>query len=65
MGRLDEAKSIIGKLWGAHEVETAISEFLQVCRTDGSDLDSKWLELLGLPHSRGCVKVVLWLLIRL
>ncbi|CAM8896644.1 unnamed protein product [Rhodiola kirilowii] len=55
VGRIDEARSIIEKLWGAHEVENAISEFLLVSRADGSDLDSKWLELLEPRHSRAAL----------
>nr|GMC77153.1 probable plastidic glucose transporter 1 isoform X2 [Ipomoea batatas] len=57
-GRLDDAKEVIRKLWGASYVNQAIEEFQSVIRNDGGDLDSSWLELLEEPHSRGCVKVV-------
>lgn len=57
-GRVDEAKAVIHDLWGASEVEKAIKEFQSVGKNDGSDLNSRWLELLEEPHSRGCIKVV-------
>lgn len=57
-GRLDDAKAVINDLWGASEVEKAITEFQSVSKNDGSDLNSGWVELLEEPHSRGCIKVV-------
>lgn len=57
-GRLDDAKAVVNNLWGASEVEKAIEEFRTVSKNDGSDLNSRWLELLEEPHSRGCTKVV-------
>ncbi|KAL8487368.1 hypothetical protein ACS0TY_023883 [Phlomoides rotata] len=51
-GRIDDAKEVISNLWGPSEVEKAIEEFQSVCRNDGADLDSSWLELLEEPHSR-------------
>uniref|UniRef100_A0A2N9GK67 Major facilitator superfamily (MFS) profile domain-containing protein n=1 Tax=Fagus sylvatica TaxID=28930 RepID=A0A2N9GK67_FAGSY len=51
-GRLDDAKAVIQNLWGASEVERAIEEFQSVSKNDGSDLNSRWLELLEEPHSR-------------
>ena len=57
-GRLDDAKAVVNNLWGASEVEKAIEEFQTVSKNDGSDLNSRWLELLEEPHSRGCTKVV-------
>ncbi|KAB1202596.1 putative plastidic glucose transporter 1 [Morella rubra] len=51
-GRIDEAKAVIHDLWGASEVEKAIKEFQSVGKNDGSDLNSRWLELLEEPHSR-------------
>ncbi|GMY09817.1 probable plastidic glucose transporter 1 isoform X1 [Fagus crenata] len=50
--RLDDAKAVIQNLWGASEVERAIEEFQSVSKNDGSDLNSRWLELLEEPHSR-------------
>jgi hypothetical protein len=57
-GRFDEAKAVINDLWGAAEVEKAIQEFQSVSKNDGNNLNSRWLELLEEPHSRGCIKVV-------
>ncbi|KAL4274169.1 hypothetical protein AHAS_AhasUnG0019600 [Arachis hypogaea] len=51
-GRMDEAKTVIRELWGASEVENAIEEFQSVSMSDGSDLDSRWSEILEEPHSR-------------
>lgn len=56
---MDDAKTVVSELWGASEVERAIEEFQSVSKSDGSDLDSRWSEILKAPHSRGCVKVVL------
>lgn len=57
VGRTDDAKEIVRNLWGASEVEKAIDEFQAVIKNDGSDAESRWLELLEEPHSRGCTKV--------
>ncbi|XP_018834863.1 probable plastidic glucose transporter 1 isoform X3 [Juglans regia] len=51
-GKLDDAKSVIRDLWGASEVEKAVKEFQSVSKNDGSDLNSRWFELLEEPHSR-------------
>ncbi|KAJ7964801.1 Plastidic glucose transporter like [Quillaja saponaria] len=50
--RIDDAKAVICKLWGASEVDRAIEEFRSLSKNDGSDLDSRWFELLEEPHSR-------------
>lgn len=55
---LNDAKAVIGNLWGESEINKAIEEFQLVIKKDGSDLDSQWSELLEEPHSRGCIKVV-------
>lgn len=52
------------ELWGTSEVEKAIEDFQSVSKSDGSDLDSSWSEILEEPHSRGCVKVVLTVTLR-
>ncbi|PON41626.1 Sugar/inositol transporter [Parasponia andersonii] len=52
VGRQNDARAVIKNLWGESEVERAIDEFLAVIKSDGSDVDSKWLELLDEPHSR-------------
>lgn len=57
VGRSDDAKTVIHKLWGTSRVDKALKEFELVTRNDGSDLDIRWLELLEEPHSRGCIKL--------
>ncbi|CAL5336385.1 unnamed protein product [Camellia sinensis] len=54
VGRLEDAKEVIRNLWGPSEVNKAIEEFQSVNRND--DLESRWLELLEQPHTRGCIK---------
>ncbi|KAF5949944.1 hypothetical protein HYC85_011937 [Camellia sinensis] len=56
VGRLEDAKEVIRNLWGPSEVNKAIEEFQSVNRND--DLESRWLELLEQPHSRGCIKAI-------
>ncbi|CAJ2668544.1 unnamed protein product [Trifolium pratense] len=51
-GRINDAKKVVRELWGASEVEGAIEEFQSVSKNDGSDLDSRWSEILEQPHSR-------------
>ncbi|MED6208630.1 hypothetical protein PIB30_047099 [Stylosanthes scabra] len=51
-GRIDEAKTVIRELCCASKVENAIEEFQSVSTSDGSDLDSRWSEILEEPHSR-------------
>ncbi|KAL7250189.1 hypothetical protein ACSBR1_012231 [Camellia fascicularis] len=53
VGRLEDAKEVIRNLWGPSEVNKAIEEFQSVNRND--DLESRWLELLEQPHSRGAL----------
>ena len=64
-GRINDAKMVVRELWGESEVESAIQEFQSVSRNDGSDLDSRWSEILEEPHSRGCIKVVLTITFRI
>ncbi|GLT80853.1 hypothetical protein SLA2020_522650 [Shorea laevis] len=52
VGSQNAAEEIIRKLWGESEVDKAIEEFKSVIKNDGSDLDSRWLELIVEPHSR-------------
>ncbi|XP_065875276.1 probable plastidic glucose transporter 1 isoform X3 [Euphorbia lathyris] len=52
VGRLDDAKEVICKIWGPSEVERAMENFQSVIKDDGSDAGSRWLELLEEPHSR-------------
>ncbi|TKY49974.1 plastidic glucose transporter 1 [Spatholobus suberectus] len=51
-GRINDAKTVVRELWGASEVDSAIEEFQSVSKNDGSDLDSRWSEILEEPHSR-------------
>lgn len=55
---MGDAREVISNLWGASEVDKAIEEFQSVIKSDGSEVDSKWLELLEEPHLRGCAKVL-------
>ncbi|XP_057953900.1 probable plastidic glucose transporter 1 isoform X2 [Malania oleifera] len=52
VGRLNDARTTIQNLWGSSEVDKVVEEFQSVIRKNGSDLDSKWLELLEEPHLR-------------
>lgn len=52
VGRMDDARAVINKLWGKSQVQKAMDEFQSVSRIDGSDLNNSWLELLEEPHSR-------------
>ncbi|GAB2285247.1 hypothetical protein Dimus_019700 [Dionaea muscipula] len=53
VGRLDEAKAIVGDLWGPSQADKAIEEFQSVITT--SEVDSQWLELLEEPNSRAAI----------
>ena len=50
---MDDTKSVIQNLCGPYEVETAIVEFQKVIKNDGSDVGSRWLDLVEEPYSRG------------
>ncbi|XP_078181595.1 major facilitator superfamily protein isoform X2 [Carex rostrata] len=50
VGRLNEARDIIGKLWGTEKVEKSIEEIVTVVETSGNQ--SSWQELLVEPHKR-------------
>ncbi|AEE27781.1 Major facilitator superfamily protein [Arabidopsis thaliana] len=52
VGRLDDAKVVIRNIWGGSEVEKAVEDFQSVMKNSGSNLNSRWLELLDKPHSR-------------
>ncbi|XP_027344497.1 probable plastidic glucose transporter 1 isoform X2 [Abrus precatorius] len=54
-GRINDAKKVVSELWGEAEVDSAIKEFQSVSKNDGSDLDSRWSEILEEPHSRGAL----------
>ncbi|KAK4784703.1 hypothetical protein SAY86_019071 [Trapa natans] len=63
VGRLDDAKAVIRNLWGSSEVDRAIEEFQSVIKNDGTDLESKWSELLEEPHFRvACIGGALFVL---
>ncbi|KAF5204393.1 Plastidic glucose transporter like [Thalictrum thalictroides] len=63
VGRWNEAKRVLGRLWGDIEVEKSIEEFQSVIKDDGSDVDSSWLELLLEPHSTAaCIGGALFVL---
>ncbi|XVF81581.1 hypothetical protein PTKIN_Ptkin15bG0166600 [Pterospermum kingtungense] len=52
VGNINDAEAIVRKLWGESKVDQAIEEFQSVIKNDGSDVNSRWLELLEEPHSR-------------
>ncbi|KAI6672772.1 hypothetical protein NL676_000678 [Syzygium grande] len=52
VGKVGDAREVISNLWDAAEVDKAIEEFQSVIKSDGSEVDSKWLELLEEPHLR-------------
>lgn len=52
VGRTEDAKTVISNLWGASEVDKAIEEFQSVITEDGTDSNSRWLDLLEEPHSK-------------
>lgn len=52
VGRLDDARKVVGRLWGMSEVEKSIEEIKSVVENDGAE--SSWLDLLEEPHKRGC-----------
>ncbi|XP_048137674.1 probable plastidic glucose transporter 1 isoform X2 [Rhodamnia argentea] len=63
VGKAGDAREVISKLWGASEVDKAIEEFQSVLKSDRSEVDSKWLELLEEPHLRvACIGGALFLL---
>ncbi|MQL99200.1 hypothetical protein Taro_031921, partial [Colocasia esculenta] len=52
VGRLDEAKRVIGAIWGQSEVDSSIEEIESVVKSDGTDSQSSWLELLVEPNNK-------------
>ncbi|KAF8016721.1 hypothetical protein BT93_H2062 [Corymbia citriodora subsp. variegata] len=63
VGKVGEAREVISNLWGASEVDKAIEEFQSVIKSDGNEIDSKWLELLQEPHLRvACIGGALFVL---
>ncbi|XP_056171468.1 probable plastidic glucose transporter 1 isoform X3 [Syzygium oleosum] len=63
VGKVGDAREVISNLWGASEVDKAIEEFQSVIKSDGSEVDSKWLELLEEPHLRvACIGGALFVL---
>ncbi|MBA0758145.1 hypothetical protein Gotri_021167, partial [Gossypium trilobum] len=56
VGDMKDAQTIIRNLWGDSEVDKAIEEFQSIICNDGTDVNSRWMQLLEEPHSRGCIK---------
>ncbi|XP_010913405.1 probable plastidic glucose transporter 1 isoform X2 [Elaeis guineensis] len=52
VGRFDDAKGTIEKLWGESEVEESIKKIQSVSKNDDSNLETSWLELFVEPHNR-------------
>ncbi|KAL3714710.1 hypothetical protein ACJRO7_006590 [Eucalyptus globulus] len=63
VGKVGDAREVISNLWGASEVDKAIEEFQSVIKSDRSEVDSKWSELLEEPHLRvACIGGALFVL---
>ncbi|KAG4139180.1 hypothetical protein ERO13_D07G175400v2 [Gossypium hirsutum] len=52
VGDMKDAQTIIRNLWGDSEVDKAIEEFQSIISNDGTDVNSRWMQLLEEPHSR-------------
>ncbi|XP_011621154.1 probable plastidic glucose transporter 1 isoform X1 [Amborella trichopoda] len=52
VGRVNDAKTIVSKLWGESQVDIAIEEFKSVLKVDGTNEEANWSELLIEPHSK-------------
>ncbi|KAK8557690.1 hypothetical protein V6N12_009917 [Hibiscus sabdariffa] len=52
VGNIKDAETVIRNLWGDSEVDKAIEEIQSIIKNDGTDVNSRWLELLEEPHSR-------------
>ncbi|KAL4184937.1 hypothetical protein AMTRI_Chr10g228070 [Amborella trichopoda] len=55
VGRVNDAKTIVSKLWGESQVDIAIEEFKSVLKVDGTNEEANWSELLIEPHSKGAL----------
>jgi hypothetical protein len=53
MGRWDEAKNLIEKLWGKGEIEVAMEELRAANSSEGQDEDITWSELIQAPYFKG------------
>ncbi|XP_042425080.1 probable plastidic glucose transporter 1 [Zingiber officinale] len=52
VGRVDEAKQVIGTVWGESEVEKSIEEIRNVIIDDTNIHKTSWLELFMEPHNK-------------
>ncbi|KAJ0986553.1 hypothetical protein J5N97_004909 [Dioscorea zingiberensis] len=52
VGRVADAKKVIGSLWSVSDVERSIEEIQAVITNDSIDLGSSWFDLLVEPHRR-------------
>ncbi|WOK93513.1 putative plastidic glucose transporter 1 [Canna indica] len=52
VGRVDEAKKVIGTIWGESEVEKSIVEIQNVIKDDVNSQKTSWLELFKEPHKK-------------
>ncbi|XP_074573571.1 putative plastidic glucose transporter 1 isoform X1 [Curcuma longa] len=52
VGRVDEAKRVIGTVWGESEVEKSVEEIRNVIMDDTNIQKTSWLELFMEPHNK-------------
>lgn len=57
MGRVDEAKRVIGTVWGESEVEKSVEEIRNVIMDDTNIQKTSWLELFMEPHNKGGLNI--------
>lgn len=53
VGRVADAKKVIGSIWSDSDIERSIEEIQAVITNDSRDLGSSWVELFVEPHKRG------------
>ncbi|XP_039113843.1 probable plastidic glucose transporter 1 isoform X2 [Dioscorea cayenensis subsp. rotundata] len=52
VGRVADAKKVIGSIWSDSDIERSIEEIQAVITNDSRDLGSSWVELFVEPHKR-------------
>lgn len=63
VGRIDDAKRVISRLWSGSDVQSSIEEIQSVIRSDTSNSENGWSELLREPHNKvACIGAFLFAL---
>ncbi|XP_020259284.1 probable plastidic glucose transporter 1 isoform X1 [Asparagus officinalis] len=52
VGRINDAKRVIGSLWSASDVQNSIEGIQSVIKNDNNQVRQGWLELLKKPHNK-------------